>query len=488
MSRANRIVGAVGVQLLGRLLGTVASIFTVAVTTRYLSVDDYGLLTAATVYIALWASFTELGIGGVIVRKVTGEEGDLATLVRVNLGLSLIYCLPLLGVCATVGWAIYHGQDPLPLLILIVGGGLVLSTISSCLHPVFLASVRFRAVASADAICRVASLLATLLVVHLHGGLLWIGVVQVVPPLVQLLIFVGAAARQITLTPIFARRASIDLLRESLPITAVGIIGVLYWRIDGLILSLLSTHAEIAAYGLAYTIAFNLSVLSAFFLASSLSTMTEQYAHDVGAFAAFVSRSAELLLFLATPIVVFGGLVAGRVVALLAAPEFVSISTQPLRILLVAVALTFFTGLLGQALFAAHDQRFLLRLNVVNLGVNILLNLVLIPSHGAVGAGVALVASELSGVLIASWRLRGLTGYRFGWLFLTRLTPAVGCGVVVWWLTTELNVLIAILLISAAYFGANLLFGPVRLATVRSLLGRSPAPAIEPTVPSQPAT
>src|ERR1700730_12476417 len=92
---AGRSAHAFSVQLVCRALRMLASVVSVAMTARYLGPGRYGQLTIAVVFIGMWTSFADLGISTVVVRRVTAGRGDLERLVRVNSGLSLMYCVPL---------------------------------------------------------------------------------------------------------------------------------------------------------------------------------------------------------------------------------------------------------------------------------------------------------------------------------------------------------------------------------------------------------
>ncbi|MCC5582443.1 polysaccharide biosynthesis C-terminal domain-containing protein, partial [Microtetraspora sp. AC03309] len=171
----------------------------------------------------------------------------------------------------------------------------------------------------------------------------------------------------------------------------------------------------------AYTLAFTLSVLSTFFQSSTLSAATHSFAVDRAGFARFVTRTVESMMFLGAPIAVVGIVVAQPMVQLVGSSEFGAHGGLTLALLLVAVALTFLNAAISQALFAAHDQVFLFRLNLVNLVGNVVLNIVLTPQHGAVGAGIALIVAELAGLAVATWRLGRVAPYRTPWLFALRL-------------------------------------------------------------------
>ena len=466
----DRIARAFSMQFVARIVGLVASIGTVALTTRSLGPGPYGQLSAAIMFIGLWSSLTELGIGAVIVRRVTGGTGDLSRLVRVNAGFSLTYCLPLGAAASLSGWLLYRG-DPLVVgIIAIISGSLVLTTLSSCVQPVFVTDVRFGAIALSDLLGRLLSFGLTFLLVHVGADLYWYALVQLIPPLVVLLIQGGVARRIIDLRPIFSFRESWELVRESLPQTGVLVIAALYWRSDGVLLSVLSSKEETGAYNLAYTVAFNATVISTVFLASTLSTMTNLFATDRDRFARFTVRSIQLMLFVAVPLAVAGALLAPELVRLLGSEDFVAAGGSTLGLLFVAVAIRLVTGTLSQGLFAAHDQVFLLRLNIVSLLLNIGLNVVLIPQFGARGAAAALVASELFGLAVATRRLASRTPYRTPWLFLARLIPPVAAASAVCIVGHSVPVLLTGAAAAVAYLAVNLVVGPVRLRDARGLL------------------
>jgi O-antigen/teichoic acid export membrane protein len=464
------MAAAFSYQLVFRVLGMVASIVTVALTVRHLGGESYGHLTTAIVFVSLWTSLTELGIGAVIVRRVTSGGGDLERLVRINTGLSLVYGIPLTIVATATGLLVYAGQDEVMTVLPIIAITLALTSVNSCVEPVFLATVRFKAVAWSDLLSRVLSLVLTLVLLQTGAGLIWFAVVQIVPPLVVLVVQGAAASRIVSWRPVFALRESWELLRESLPQTAVLVIGVLYWRIDGVLLSLLDSPRQVGTYYLASTLAFTLSIVPTFFATSTLSTMTGLWGSDRDRFATFTARSIETMLFVGAPIAVVGLVLAGPVMRLIGSAEFVNDGTPTIALLFVAVGVTFLNGTVSQALFAAHQQAFLVRLNVVNLVINIVLNLVLIPVWGAVGAALALVVTELIGQVVASWKLSRHSAYRTPWAFAIKLAASLVVAAGVAELLRPVPVLLALAGAGLAYLAVNVAVGPVRIGTVRAML------------------
>ncbi|BBY02310.1 oligosaccharide flippase family protein [Mycobacterium seoulense] len=464
----SRMAHAFSIQLICRALGMVASVASVAMTARYLGPGRYGQLSIAVAFIGMWNSFADLGVATVIVRRVTSGRGDLERLVRVNSGLALIYCVPLAALAAGSGLLVYHDFD-VRVMLVVLSGGLLLQTMTTRFEPVFLATVRFSAVAISDVTARTATLAMVAVLVSARSNVIWFAVAQLIPPAVQLVIQGAAAMRQISVRPVFALREAADLLRETLPLIGFLVVGILYTRADGVILSLLSTHSEMGVYGLALTVAFNTIVVSLVFLKATLSTGTELFARDVAAFARFLRRSVELMYFVAVPVAVVGALLAGPLIAFFGDQAFVARGTPTLALLFIAAALRFVGGTLGQGLVASHHQKVLLWLTVATLAVNVALNLALDGRLGAIGPGIALVCTEFFNMLFSSWWLHRRCGYRTPVMFLARVLLPTGASVAVTLLLWGQHVVLILLAAVAVYLATSAAVGPLTWSNLRSL-------------------
>jgi O-antigen/teichoic acid export membrane protein len=140
---------------------------------------------------------------------------------------------------------------------------------------------------------------------------------------------------------------------------------------------------------------------------------------------------------------------------------------------------------LSYLLIAAHQQRYLVIASPTVLVFNVTLNLLLIPSHGAEGAAVALVCSEALGAIAAATWLHRITSYPLPMRFAIQLLPAVALTVAACWVVRHQPVLVQMPTLGIVYAVSVLVFGPVRLRELRMLIGRdvTPRPAAvgEPT-------
>lgn len=85
------------------------------------------------------------------------------------------------------GLLIYHDTQ-VRVMLVVLAGGLLLQTMTTRFEPVFLATVRFSAVAISDVAARVSTLAMVAWLVAARSDVIWFAVAQLIPPAVQLLI------------------------------------------------------------------------------------------------------------------------------------------------------------------------------------------------------------------------------------------------------------------------------------------------------------
>ncbi len=197
-----------------------------------------------------------------------------------------------------------------------------------------------------------------------------------------------------------AAKSGLELLRSGWELGAVGIVGLLYLRLDVLMLGLLSDAAEVGSY---FTAA---KVLEAAFLVPHVVLLVVfprlVKATDRGA---LVRRTA----------VVLGGLSLVAVAVVVALAQWAIPALYPaapgrlaeLLLWLAPTVLAVYPGyLVTQTLVVLERQRRYLQLAVAGLGVNLALNAVLIPLYQGVGAALATVVTEAVVTLAAAWAVR----------------------------------------------------------------------------------
>lgn len=204
------------------------------------------------------------------------------------------------------------------------------------------------------------------------------------------------------------------LLHDALPYALLAIFGVIYFRIDTVMLGPLRGDAETGVYTAAYKLFEVLMFVPGTLAAVVLPRMARYHADDLPRLQASHARLTRLLFAVAVPITAALWLESDHIIALLFGAEYAA-SAPVLRVL----AITFLFHCLHTAnatlVLSGTVLAPVVWLSLLTAGTNVILNVLFIPRYGATAAALTTLASEwLSWVLFTAFihmRVVRLTGW-----------------------------------------------------------------------------
>ena len=394
----SRLAVNFGQLLVGKVVTTVLGLLYLTINSRYLGPEQYGQLVTATVFVGLFIGFSDFGVNAVVVREARGDRQVIKDLTNANLGLSVLLVLPLSAVVAVAGLLTYGVGTRLTHNILLLLPFLATTLITSCFLPVFQHRNSFTGQVVADLASAVLTLAGIVLGVARHAGVTWFVVVIDVAAVSRLLITAGYCSRLERLRPTVDRQRWLFLLRTGLPIGVGGLIGVIYYRVDTVLLSLLVPGVQVGFYSLAYRLVGSLSVVPAI-LGSLFYSSLVQVNDEPATLTRRVRIFVGLSLGAGIPLSVLGGVLAPELMTALGGPAYRG-AAGALVLMLIATSFSFVNNALSTAMVSMHRQAFLVKLGLTMLLVNIGANLLLDVRYGAKGAALALLLSEAGSSLV----------------------------------------------------------------------------------------
>ena len=435
----------------------------------------FGLVAACSALAVVVATLADLGLTQFTVQRLATEPdfvgNEFATLLPLRGLLAVAALLGLLG----LGWGLGYRGGQLGLLA-VVGAGMLLTQYGQFLR----APVQARQHFNTDALLSVLEkLLALGLVVGLLlGGQLGLSTyvgARLAAAAFTAVLFMGLLRRLFGRLPHRwpRRRAAGRLLRASLPFAFILLLSGINERVDMVLLERLSSAREAGYYAGAYrwldaVMMYAWTVLPLFFA---------RFAH-----AAARPRELRQLLWVgqrvvAVPLllVVAFGLFRGEVLFWQfgrSTGTEVAHMALCLKILFLNVLVNAFFAIYSTLLTGTRHQQPVSWLVALSIGLNLTLNLLLLPHYGAVAAA---LNTLVSGVLVSGgyvWLVVRRMGIAVPWHLLARLALAFGllCGgwyvartqlALPWWLETGL--------MSVFYAGLLPLTGLVQLRELRQL-------------------
>jgi O-antigen/teichoic acid export membrane protein len=179
------------------------------------------------------------------------------------------------------------------------------------------------------------------------------------------------------------------LLVGAAPLALVEVLNAIYFRVDSVLLAVVSGDIAVGRYGVAYRVV----ELALTVPGIVMTTLVPRLVRSPDP-SSVVGEGLVLLTRLGIPFVVGGCLLADDLVRLLAGDAFAG-AVVPLRLLLVAAGVSFLVAPYSNGLVLLHRQRDLVRVYVVATLVNLAVNAALIPLWDERGAAVSVVLTEL---------------------------------------------------------------------------------------------
>jgi O-antigen/teichoic acid export membrane protein len=408
------------VQAFGVVAGSAISVITFAAITRALGPSVFGHFAAAIAFLAIPTLLLDQGLTTAVVREMSRRPESAAHALRASLPLRIVASVVVLALTVGLAYVLpFPGEVRYAVLIgsvgsffALMGGGVV---------PVLQSEHRMVWTVVATISGRALTLLMTLEVIREGASLTGVLRAYVAGLAATALIQIYAVSRRVRITPVWDPGYSRRLLGEGGTLGAATGVGLVYWRIDVVLIALIRGSREVGLYTAAYKFADLAQAFAAGIYTSLFAPLTRFLAAKDPRARALVQKVFEILFALSAPGAVLAALFAPQIVVLFAGHQYEDGATA-LRILALVPVFSFVAGLLERGLIAVGQERLVLITNFVGLTVNVALNLWLIPRFGFVAAAVTTVITD------AVWLLVGGAFFRIHLGFLPDVRPLGGLG------------------------------------------------------------
>ncbi len=372
--------------------------------TRRWDVATYGQYALIKNWVAIFATFSDLGLNALTIREVAHRRSLAGFYLRNVMGIRSLFSMALLGLLGLVG-ILFHYESLIKVGLVIMGTRIVLDCISGGYVYLLQAHERMGVHGLIVVLSSVIRLLGIVLVVWLGGGIWGACAIWVLASAFSLsaLSFIGIRSKWV---PDFSKWKWDEVgkvLRLALPLATFWSLQMLYFRVDTVILKSLKGNEAVGLYDAAYTFLNSILSLSQLFGLSTLPVFSS--AQDKKSdFGRLAIRSIKLLLFLGIPITVGGVLLARPLIVLFSGQKYLPAS--PFFVVLILSTVPFFISNIYINVLTVKNPKMLNLLYFTLFVMNIAFNFLLIPTWGATGAAWATVFCEWIGLGWGLWMMR----------------------------------------------------------------------------------
>lgn len=413
MSLTKKVAFNTTVQIIGKVITTLISLILIAALTRYLGVSGFGQYTTIFAYISFFGVLADFGFFWILVREISQPDSDINRATSNILTLRTIVGFVVFALGALIALFIPQYHDFRYGIAIIALASLFL-TLNSTYIGIFQNKHRMDKAVITDIIGRALILGLTLILIKQNYNLNMILWAYAFGNMINFFAssYLGRIYVQFrpTIDIVYWRK----LFVQAVPMATVLILGLLYFKIDSVMLSLMKTSEDVGIYGPSYKVLEILLTFPSLFMGNVFPVMTRYIYKKDERLPGVIQKSFDFIFMLSIPVIIGVILTAPKIISLIAGDQFLSASTIPpiwgipatatlvLQILIFAVGFSFISSIFGFLIIAAGKQSKMIKPYLLFVVVNVGLNLILIPKISYIGAALVTVITEIL-ALIFTW-------------------------------------------------------------------------------------
>lgn len=397
--------------MLAEGINKILSLVLIIIIARYLGDFKFGQYSFIITMMMLFQVLADFGLDGLTIREVAKNLDKTELYLGNALALKFI-----LGLISFILLSITINLMDKPFVVIYgvyIGGlAIIFYSLANTFNSIFNAHERLELKASLLIVYRLTLLGLSILAIILNKNLVTLISAILISEIIRFTLSWVIYSGQFTPLKIKIDFSLCNkLLGMSLPFAVIGVIALIYFKIDIVMLSLMKGDQVVGWYSAAYNLlAALLFITESYNLAIfPLLSRTADTTKELLAFS--WEKSVKYLLIISLPISVGTAILAGRFIRLFYSSEF-NPSILALQILIWTLPWIFVNSINVRVLYATDKQRSLTLIVIISAVINIIFNFLLIPRFSYIGASLATLLAEIINVIMCFWLVFNLLGLK----------------------------------------------------------------------------
>jgi len=417
MSQIRRIAKNALVLFIAQAISIVLSLVMVIFLARFLLSEGYGQYSLVFSFVAIFAVFIDFGFNTLLTREIARNKKDLNTYLNNAFSIRLILSIIILFLIVLTINLMGYPED-VKTAVYIIGISTIISAFSSLFNSVFRAFEKMEYESLTTIAEKIIVSSATIFLLFQGYGLIAVCYAFLFGSIINLLIHLYLYKKNFAET-IFRfeknNKIWLFLIKNGLPFALAGIFTILYLKIDTIMLSVMKGDSVVGWYNVAQNITSSFSFIAGVFLASIFPVISGYFVTSKESLKKVYALSFKYLFIIILPISAGIFLLSERIILLFFTSEYLP-SINALRILTWLQIFAFLGWLLGTFLNSMNKQKLFTYAVGIGALVNIILNLILIPSLSLYGAAIATLITQIavfSALFYFNYKELGSTNFGF---------------------------------------------------------------------------
>ncbi len=399
---------------------------------RILGTEGYGIFSYAMSLAAFFGIFSDIGLSSLLTREVVKQPEKVSSYISTTFFIKLAILFSTLIIAlifAPMTITVIEVKTLIPLAMFL----LIFDNFRSFGFSITRAQNKMEIEAILSTLTDVLIVGISMTILFLNPSAWWLSLAYVVGSGLGTGIVFWTIRKNLTgITKSFDKTLVKPILSSAWPFAIMSVLGAFMINVDTIIIGWFSSAHELGLYSAAQRVPLLLYVVATLF-ASSIFPIFSRLVHtgETSKIKELMEVSLKSIMMVAFPLAIGGMLLAKPITELIFGSAYEQ-AWPTLSLLMLTIILVFPGVLISNAIFAYDKQKSFIFSTGIGAGVNVILDLILIPIYGIIGSVVATLSAQL---LVNGINLRTLKNILFfslsgfGKMFLSSL----GMGLVVFY-------------------------------------------------------
>ena len=398
---AKRVAYNTLVQIGGKIVGFIISGVSLVLVAEHLGTYNMGNYVTIIAFVGFFVTLSDLGANLLMVRDISQNEGEREKITGEFFGFRLTFSLVIMALAPLVAAFIpQYGE-------LIIKGALIAVAAQFVLlvNQMFISMLQTQLMLDRGVLAELINRVVTLgLIIYAlkigSSGIAFFYAVlyaTLIGAVVNLLVTFSFARGLWPVRPKVSLQGWKRMMIAIAPLGVFTFLGMVHFKADTIMLSLLKTPTEVGIYGYAYKVGEILFTFPTMFMGAVFPRLSQLFISDRAAFNRFAQTAFDAILIGTIPFLTFVFIAAKYFTLLLSRSNFNDgvLAGYSLQLLTIAMVAWFIGTFFIHVLIMANDYKGLIRNLSIAVVINILLNLFLIPKYTYYGAAISTGLTEI---------------------------------------------------------------------------------------------
>lgn len=370
---------------------------------RFLGETSFGLYSFAIAFTSLFAIFSDFGMKVLLRREVSRNKKDTNKLFMDSMSSKII--LSIISIIIVILFVKYTGQTLEKQTVIIIAALATLTlTFTDNIYSIFQGYERMNYGAILSILRNILRFIITYLLLVSGFGLISVLLIMLIVRIIELIASLVIYTKKISKihVDIKINRAK-KLFLRAIPFGVAAVFILIYYKIDIIMLSYMTNDKTVGYYSAAYNLIEGLLFIPLAFSTAITPLASKLFVQSKLKMKKLLSESLRIMIVVSIPLAIGISILAEKIILLFYGDSYTG-SIIALRVLIWSIIPTFLHYILGLFIVSTNNEKKGMIYTGICASCNILINLILIPRYGLLGAAFATILTELL-LLILSYKL-----------------------------------------------------------------------------------